>query len=428
MFTKHISELQFSDIEDLINVRKEREGYHLDYKEDIGNPDRFKVELSKDVSSFGNSDGGFLVVGVSDSQEIVGIDPTIQNKPVEEWINQVLSSNIDPPLFYYDPKVIPIPGKDKVIVIIHVPESTKKPHMVSEKHQYFIRTNDSNKPTTHNQVREMFEYSRRLNDEFKEFLERRNLSKEDDPSFGMNIMSKSLFNGHSEGYKEMGLKTPVVLYSVIPHSPSEERFHLPFSDFRRWLIDHSHGYEPKKELSFFTPSSRYEMKMNGVVFTEFEEVELKSYFEILSSGFVELGCSNEFFVIKNFNGTLFPSLRLTQLIGYELVLLGFMRDFYKYIKYYDDVLFQISLINVLGYNLTNHQLDDSWGDRINKKNHHHMNIRVIQRLNPTRLSDQEIIQIGKYFSERICSGFGNELELCFDKNDKIKTQYLFDYR
>ena len=141
-----------------------------------------------------------------------------------------------------------------------------------------------------------------------------------------------------------------------------------------------------------------------------------------------MGCSNEFFVIKSFNETLFPSLRLTQTIGYELILLGFLREFYNYINYYDDVVLQLSMVNVLGYNLTSHQLDDSWGDRINKRNNHHKNLKIYYRFNPTTLTDHEIVQIGKYFSERICFGFGNEFEICFDKDDHIKTQWLYDYR
>lgn len=429
MFTKHVSELEYSDIEYLVKVSKEPEGYHLDYKGEIGNPDNFKKVISKEISSFGNTDGGYLIIGVEDKiLNIIGIEPTIMSRPVDEWFNQVLSTNIDPPVFYYDPKVIQIPKSDKVIVVIHVPESSKKPHMVSETHQYFIRINDSSKPSTHNQVREMFDYSRRKHDEIQEFLEKRNLLDENDPNFGLNMISKSLYNGHSEHQEKLGLKIPLLLYSVIPKSPHEERFNIPFTEFRRWLIEHSHGYEPKRELSFFTPSGKYDMKMDGVVFTEYNEEKLTSYLEILSTGFIEYGCSNEFFVIKSFNDRLFPSLRLTQTVGYQMILLGFLREFYNYIKYYDEVLFQVSMVNVLGYNLTSHQYDDSWGDRINKKNNHHKNLKISFRVNPSKMSDQEIIQIGKYFSERICSGFGNEFELCFDKNDKIKTQYLFDYR
>jgi len=59
MFAKHVSQLTFSDIEDLLNVRREREGYCLDYKFGLGNLDKAKKELAKDITAFANSSGGF---------------------------------------------------------------------------------------------------------------------------------------------------------------------------------------------------------------------------------------------------------------------------------------------------------------------------------------------------------------------------------
>ena len=238
MFTKHVSELTYSDIDDLVNVRQEREGYHLDYKGKIGEPDRFKKEFSKDISSFGNTDGGYLIIGVDKDYNIVGIEQTISNKPVDEWFNQVLSTNIDPPVFYYNPKVIPIPDSEKVIVVIHVPESSKKPHMVSETHQYFIRLNDSSKPSTHNQVREMFDFSRHRTDEFREFLIKRNLHDEDDPNFGQNRLTKQLF---SEVQERIKILKPIVNFSLIPKDPNENRLNIPYQQFRKWLEKNCSG-------------------------------------------------------------------------------------------------------------------------------------------------------------------------------------------
>ena len=44
MFLKRVSEINCDDILDLITVRKEREGNHLDYKKEIGNPEKAKKE------------------------------------------------------------------------------------------------------------------------------------------------------------------------------------------------------------------------------------------------------------------------------------------------------------------------------------------------------------------------------------------------
>ena len=96
---------------------------------------------------------------------IFGFENKIQNKPVDEWINQVLVSNIEPHVFYFDPKIIQIPGSEKVIVVIQVPESTKKPHIVSDWGTYHLRINDSIKPARHSQIRDMFEFSKNRENE-----------------------------------------------------------------------------------------------------------------------------------------------------------------------------------------------------------------------------------------------------------------------
>lgn len=177
MFTKHVSELTYADIVDLVNVRQEREGYHLDFKGDFSNhTEKAKKELSKDISAFANTSGGYLIIGVDKHYKITGVDKTIQNKTIDEWLNQILSSNVEPQVFYFDPKVISIPDSEKIILVIHIPESTKKPHLVTEWNNYHIRINDSCKSANHNQIRDIFEFSKNRTNEFNDFLRKKNLA------------------------------------------------------------------------------------------------------------------------------------------------------------------------------------------------------------------------------------------------------------
>lgn len=275
MFTKHVSQLTYSDIDDLVNIRKEREGYHLDYKCEFGNLDKAKKELSKDITAFANTSGGYLVIGVDKHYKISGIDPIIQNKSIDEWINQILSSNLEPQLFYFDPKVILIPESDKVIVVIHVPESTKKPHIVTEWNNYFIRINDSSKSANHSQIKDMFEFSKNRTDEFYEFMKRRNLADEDNPEFGLNKNSTKLF---SEIPTKTGLSKPLVLFTLIPKYPNEEKFNLPVNEFKIWLERHSKGYEPYPSMSLFHLNYDCDLKLDGIVMKQSRNKEVISYF------------------------------------------------------------------------------------------------------------------------------------------------------
>ncbi|WP_027003707.1 AlbA family DNA-binding domain-containing protein [Hugenholtzia roseola] len=422
MFSKHVSQLTYDDIEDLVSVRKEREGYHLDFKGEFGNPDKAKKELSKDFTAFANSGGGFLVIGVDKNYNIIGVDKKVNNKDIDEWINQIISTNIEPPIFYFDPKTIEIPNSDKIIVVIYIPESTKKPHITTEHNNYFIRLNDSSKPANHNQIRDMFEFSKNRTDEFNAFLKKRNLEDEDDASFGLNRNSKSLF---STVVNETNFPKPLVLFSLIPKFPKEEKINLSVSELRDWLKRNATGYYPDPSKSLYQSSYFYDLKLDGILLKNIlvYEREINSYFEILNNGFVEAGLSNSIiypYKNKQTNNDE-VAIHLTDIITYEMLLLGFSKKFYELIKYYDDVLLQISFVNMLNlkpygfhYNYDNfrtRELDSLY-------NKQHNNFKLNFRFNPKTLTENDILTIAKNHSEKIGRVFGLEYDRCF-VDDKL---------
>lgn len=419
MFSKHVSQLTYSDIDDLVNTRQEREGYHLDFKVEFGKIDKAKKELSKDISAFANTSGGFLIIGVDKHYNIVGIEKKIQNKDIDEWINQILSSNIEPQIFYFDPKVIEIPESEKVIVVIHIPESTKKPHIVTEWNTYHIRINDSSKSANHNQIRDMFEFSKNRTDEFNAFLKKRNLVDEDSPVFGQNKNSIKLF---SEIPEKTGLPKPLVLFSLIPKYPNEEKIKLSVADFKTWLERNSKGYNPYPSKSLFYVGYDYDLKLDGIVLKQTRNKELTSYFEILNNGFVEAGLSSSITYPYENKHTKKPAIAiyLTQIIGYEMLLLGFAKNFYELAKYYDDVLLQISFVNVLNYKLygfNNKHRDMTRYEWIDISNKQHNNFKLNFRFNPKTLTDEDILEIAKYHSEKFCRVFGLDQDYCFVDNE-----------
>ena len=428
MFTKSIPELQYSDIEDLVIIREEKEGHHLDYKREIGNPDKAKKELAKDITSFANAAGGYLIIGVDNNNKIFGVEPTIQNKSIDEWINQILSSNVEPYVRYFDPKIIKIPNSDKVIVVIYTPESTSKPHIVTEWNNYFVRINDSCKIANHQQIRDMFEFSRNRVNEFNAFLQKRNLLDEESSNFGINNNSKKL-------YSEIPLKTnspkPHVLFSLVPKYLGDEKVKLSARDFKIWLEQNCRGYYPYPSMSLFHLGYDNDLKLDGIIINHTQSKELTSYFEVLNNGFIETGMSTSImlpFVREGKPPMNF--LMLTELIGYEMLLLGFAKKFYESIKYYDEVLLQISFVNVLHYKLYgfHHQYGDNiryeWNDISNK---HHNNFKLTYSLNSRTLSDENILLIAKQHSEKLCRVFGLDYDYCF-VNDDLSIRELQRFR
>lgn len=431
MFIKHVSELKYSDIEDLIENRKEKEGYTLDYKEALNsNIDIAKKDLAKDVSSFANSYGGYLILGVTDNGQIVGVEKTIQNKRIDEWINQVLNTNVEPQLFYFDPNIIPIPGSEKVIVVIYIPESTKKPHYASEWHHYFIRINDRSKKANHNQIRDMFEFSRNRTDEFNDFLKRRNLFDEDSPEFGLTRNTKKIYSDYPE---KIGSPKPLVIFSLIPKYPSDDKLNLEISEFKNWLYLNSSGYNPLVNQKLYTIDDNLEIKLDGIVLNNFTYSKgITSYFEILNNGYIEVGFSTTFCPILNMKHKegVIKSIFQGGIISYELLLLDFAQKFYNYIKYYDEVLIQISFVNVLDFAICD--FARGYGIQvfgIPSVNSQHNNFKLLHKFKPSTLTSDDKLSIANNHSKKISRAFGNESDSLFEEDPlKLRVSRICEFR
>jgi len=430
MFTKQLAQLEYSDIKYLINTQEEREGYHLDFKKEISkNHEKAKKELAKDISAFANSGGGYLIIGINNDYEIIGVERTIQNKPIDEWLNQILSTNIEPQVFYFDPKIIEIPGSDLVLLVMQIPESTRKPHIVTESNNYYIRINDSCKPANHNQIRDMFEFSRNRTDEFNDFLRKRNLLDENHPDFGLNANSIRL---SSEIPESTSYPKPIILISLIPKYPNEPKFDMSDISFINWLDKNAQGYPPAPQFSIFSVHQAYDTKLDGIVLQHDSNSGLVSYFEILENGFVETGLSETLtfpYTAKN-TGQKSVALYLTSLIGYEMQILGFAKRLYEHMKYYDEILLQISFVNVLNFNLYgfNQKYDSLRSNRRDEiTNKHHKNFKLNFRFNPNIVTDADILSIAKMHSSKICRAFGFLQDLCFVE-DQINLNSYYQNR
>jgi predicted HTH transcriptional regulator len=98
----------------------------MEYKRDMGSI----KEVAKDVCTFANASGGLIVYGVEERESgaprIVGTNP----QDFVEQIDNVVASAPSPP-WRVVTRLIGIPNSDKVLLVMSVPESDLKPHMVS---------------------------------------------------------------------------------------------------------------------------------------------------------------------------------------------------------------------------------------------------------------------------------------------------------
>jgi Putative DNA-binding domain len=430
MFGKPIKDLSYQDIYDLVYVQKQDEGHHLDYKGEPKNIDEFANKIIKTFSSFANAHGGYVIFGVEEADKknkifkIGGISKSFSNKSFVEWLNQNISGNIEPKLFYPDPKVIEIPESGKIIVVYHIPESTKKPHFNNRESKYFVRQNDISEAAKHYTIRDMFEISRRRYDEFNEFLDKRNLLNENSKEFGLNSNSRMIA---SETFtKDTGIEQPIFLLSFIPKFPNEQKIATQKPEFAEWLKLNSKGYEPLQNFSAF-PTYKKEFNLNGLTYQSYKKT---SYIEFGNNGFFELGlCDTVFWIWKQpqYENKNFLTIHITWCIGLFISLLHFAKKYYDFINYDDEIVVQLSFRNVLNYIITGMNSTEGrreWGPFLYEipSNKSHDNFKIFQNIAPSNLTDSIIIEIAKDCAEKIMLACGvNDISRCFIE-DKIDVR------
>lgn len=131
MIDKPLNQIAYADIDQFVQ-EKWPEGKSVDYKRDpYGNRDEDKKELLKDVSSFANTQGGDILIGVDEDEGVpVGIPgvtlPDIDKEKLR--LEEIIRRGLDPRIEFAIHHVL-TPASSTVIVI-RVQESLLFPHRV----------------------------------------------------------------------------------------------------------------------------------------------------------------------------------------------------------------------------------------------------------------------------------------------------------
>ncbi|MCB0806477.1 MAG: ATP-binding protein [Bacteroidales bacterium] len=430
MFGKPITAVTYSEIKELINNNDLYEGNRLDFKSgDPKNIDNFAKALIKSFSSFANTHGGYLILGVDETDnknkkfEINGFPRIVKNRSVIEWINQVINGNIEPKIYYPEPILIELPESDRVIVVCEIPESTHKPHMFKKESRYYIRHKDISEPANHYEIRDMFEYSSSRNDELNTFLEKKGL-KSESSHFTQNPNTSRI----KSDYFDVNKIFPVLLYSFIPKFPNKNLVKISKRELGKWIQNNSTGFEPMKGRTIFPVHSHSrEIKLEGITYRSAEE---KSFVEFLDNGYFEAGvCDTVFFKWdRSSEMEIIKFIDITLTIGHFISLVYFAKKFFEMLNYRDIVRIQLSLHNILGFTLLGFN-EMKGSRRIHRylKNNSYNKLALIEEINIGSLNDQIILDVSKYFATKILNAFGHDdLSLCFvdDQIDKKAFNYI----
>jgi ATP-dependent DNA helicase RecG len=127
---------------------REGEGYNVEYKQSF--PSKLS-ELANELCAFANANGGVLLIGINDKQQVVGVIlDNVQRSRIQNVVNL-----IDPALAI---QVSEHTINGKVILCFECPAGEQKPYVVSG--AIFVRNGpNSEKVTSIEQMRKLFQHS-----------------------------------------------------------------------------------------------------------------------------------------------------------------------------------------------------------------------------------------------------------------------------
>lgn len=118
------------------------ENEKVDFKQTISDP----YKIAKTISSFANTKGGKILVGVRDDKTIMGVDPE-----EEKYILETAADFYCTPPIKLEYEEFEDEEEDKTVLIVNIKESNQKPHQVrDDNHQnlVYIRQRDKSIPAS----------------------------------------------------------------------------------------------------------------------------------------------------------------------------------------------------------------------------------------------------------------------------------------
>jgi len=212
IFQKRFDDISEVDIQNLIDTKYE-ERQTIDYKkETYGGGDAAKKEMLKDISSFANAQGGYLIIGVEDDKNGIPIKVNdIEDAEKErERIERSYLSNFEPRVSGLKSKVIKT-NKGENIILFLIPNSFRKPHMITFQglNQFWIRHNKNKFLMSIEEIRESCSRTENIWKNIRDFLDER--EKEiieeiaDEPCFVIGS-STSILNENIVDIRDVGIR------------------------------------------------------------------------------------------------------------------------------------------------------------------------------------------------------------------------------
>jgi len=431
-FTKPLQDLTFDDIEALVDS-EEPEGITLEYKREIDRSPDGKRELAKDVSAMANSQGGYLIIGIAeeDHRPVMPdefVPRMLGQQKVEEWLEQVLNSNIAQRVSVHI-KPIPVSDQaDECAVVIHIPQSPRVPHMVTTEGQkrYYVRHNFQTLPAEEYEVRDMFERGRRMRDEVRSYLKNRGFQDpDDDPQFefAANSLTRKLgVPFHDEdGTWRVDAADTRVCFVACPWLLGE-CLDTSGEEFRSWFKPAERHYHPPARFLPYhecrdTLHGALRLNKVGRLLPVAGDHDFERYLGVHRNGYVEYAYGS---------GRQSKGLRIIHfvgLIGRFWQFMGFVRDLYQSFDVPTNALVALNMANVEGTDLA--QFGRGWAEPWEldfptleaPSRSLDAHIWIPKEVDFHSLDEEGIEAIVRDVAARVGSAYGQQEPQCFRRED-----------
>ena len=182
---------------ELLELIKKGEDSYTEFKEETVHPDK----LAAGIVAFANTDGGILIIGVSDDREILGVAD--MDKEMQR-IDNICANNCEPTIYSTIEKLI---IDDKKILIVKIPKGPQRPYRTN-RGIYYIRTASGKRIASPGELRLIHQASGAI---YYDEVPVPNTSLEDiDIGYLEEFLKKSL----GSGIRDFGIKTGDLLKNM----------------------------------------------------------------------------------------------------------------------------------------------------------------------------------------------------------------------
>ena len=145
---------------ELMEIIRNGESSGVEFKRDDVRPQN----LAKEIASLANLEGGYILLGVEDDGAVTGLI----RPDIEEWVMNISSDNIQPPIIPYF-EVLLWDGDEKIGVITIPEDSPDKPYKARQGNRWitFVRRGSTTREATREEEQRLYQTSGVLRYEIK---------------------------------------------------------------------------------------------------------------------------------------------------------------------------------------------------------------------------------------------------------------------